>query len=95
MADKIKVNEDEYNDLKSKLDDIHEDILQQMESVLVSINSLNSSTGEFYTEKVSPKVELICSELRTVKGTLEELYSASAATTESFKTAVGDLDSCN
>lgn len=94
MADKIKIYEDEYSDLKRQLCGVHEDILQRIEEVLKSVTSLNSAEGGFYTEQITPKIDLICSEMRTVKSTLEELYSSHEKVIESFQTVIDDLDTC-
>ena len=42
MANKIGVHENEYNDLKNQLADIHASIISQSEEALKALESLNS-----------------------------------------------------
>lgn len=94
MAAKVSVYESEYEGLKNQLQDVHSTILEQAELVLGKLEALNSSEGEFYTESITPKVEMVCSELKSILSVLSEVYSEHEAVVVSFQNAVGDLDTC-
>ena len=94
MANKIGVHENEYNDLKNQLADIHASIISQSEEALKALESLNSSEGQFYTRRITPKVELICSEIKGAVSSITEIYDAHEEIITSFRTAIADLDTC-
>ena len=83
MADKIAVNDENYTDLKSALEGKHEIILELLEK-----------DGEFYTDAISPKVNLLCEELNDARASMEQVYSSHASIIASFKNAIADLDMC-
>ena len=72
MADKIAVNDENYTDLKSALEGKHEIILELLEKVIKDLQELTGKDGEFYTDAISPKVNLLCEELM-----MPELYGTS------------------
>ena len=58
------------------------------------LQDLSKRDGEFYTDSIAPKVQLLCDELDDAKSSMEEIYSAHADIISSFKSAVSDLDTC-
>lgn len=67
MADKIAVNDENYTDLKSALEGKHEIILELLEKVIKDLQELTGKDGEFYTDAISPKVNLLCEELNDAR----------------------------
>lgn len=92
MAVKVSVHEDEYTSLKNQLESVHESILEEMKRVLDKLEALNSTEGGFYTKSVTPKVNLVCGEIKDVLSTLREIYTTHETIVNSFKTAIADLD---
>ena len=94
MADKIAVNDENYTDLKSALEGKHEIILELLEKVIKDLQELTGKDGEFYTDAISPKVNLLCEELNDARASMEQFYSSHAYIIASFKNAIADLDTC-
>lgn len=94
MADKIAINDEDFTSLENDLKAKHEMILGLVEDVVQKLQDLSKRDGEFYTDSISPKVQLLCDELNDAKSSMEEIYSAHADIISSFKSAVSDLDTC-
>lgn len=94
MADEIAVNDENYTDLKSALEGKHEIILELLEKVIKDLQELTGKDGEFYTDAISPKVNLLCEELNDARASMEQVYSSHASIIASFKNAIADLDMC-
>ncbi len=94
MASKIALMEDEYSTLQEKLASCHEQILEYIESIVEQLQGLSSAGGDFYTDSISPKVDLLCEELNAAKASMGDVYSAHREIITSFLTAIGDLDTC-
>ena len=72
MASKIALMEDEYSTLQEKLASCHEQILEYIESIVEQLQGLSSVGGDFYTDSISPKVDLLCEELNAAKAFIKE-----------------------
>lgn len=94
MADKIAINDEDFTSLEENLIAKHESIIELLENVVKKLQDLSKRDGEFYTDSIAPKVQLLCDELNDAKSSMEEIYSAHADVISSFKSAVSDLDTC-
>lgn len=94
MADKIALEDDKYTELENNLKAKHEIMLELIEKVVKDLQSLSKRDGEFYTDAISPKINLLCGELNDAKASMEQIYSSHAAIVSSFKGAIADLDTC-
>lgn len=94
MADKIAINEEDFTSLEENLIAKHESIIELLGNVVKKLQDLSKRDGEFYTDSIAPKVQLLCDELNDAKSSMEEIYSAHADVISSFKSAVSDLDTC-
>lgn len=94
MADKIAINDEDFTSLEANLIAKHESIIELLGNVVKKLQDLSKRDGEFYTDSIAPKVQLLCDELNDAKSSMEEIYSAHADVISSFKSAVSDLDTC-
>lgn len=94
MADKIALEDEKYAELESDLKKKHENILELLEKVIKDLQELTGKDGEFYTDAISPKVNLLCEELNDARASIEQVYSSHASIIASFKNAIADLDTC-
>lgn len=94
MADKIAINDEDFSSLEENLIAKHESIIELLGNVVKKLQDLSKRDGEFYTDSIAPKVQLLCDELNDAKSSMEEIYSAHADVISSFKSAVSDLDTC-
>lgn len=94
MADKIALEDEKYAELESDLKKKHENILELLEKVIKDLQELTGKDGEFYTDAISPKVNLLCEELNDARASIEQVYSSQASIIASFKNAIADLDTC-
>lgn len=94
MADKIAINDEDFTSLEENLIAKHESIIELLGNVVKKLQDLSKRDGEFYTDSIAPKVQLLCDELNDAKSSMEEIYSAHADVISSFKAAVSDLDTC-
>lgn len=94
MADKIAINDEDFTSLEENLIAKHESIIELLGNVVKKLQDLSKRDGEFYTDSIAPKVQLLCDELNDAKSSMEEIYSAHADVISSFKSAVSDLDIC-
>lgn len=95
MSEKIAVIEEEYSAVKGKLQDAHNQIIEDMTALLAKLEGISSSGGEFYTDEISPKVSLLCEELIAAQRTMSEVYTAHEEIVSSFVSAIGNLDTCS
>ena len=75
MADKIALEDEKYAELESDLKKKHENILELLEKVIKDLQELTGKDGEFYTDAISPKVNLLCEELNDARASIEQVYS--------------------
>lgn len=94
MADKIALEDEKYAELESDLKKKHENILELIEKVIKDLQELTGKDGEFYTDAISPKVNLLCEELNDARASIEQVYSSHASIIASFKNAIADLVTC-
>ncbi len=94
MADKIAINDEDFTSLEENLIAKHESIIELLGNVVKKLQDLSKRDGEFYTDSIAPKVQLLRDELNDAKSSMEEIYSAHADVISSFKSAVSDLDTC-
>lgn len=94
MADKIAINDEDFTSLEENLIAKHKSIIELVGNVVKQLQDLSRRDGEFYTDSISPKVQLLCDELNDAKSSMEEIYSAHTDIISSFKSAVADLDTC-
>ena len=94
MADKIALEDEKYAEMESDLKKKHENILELLEKVIKDLQELTGKDGEFYTDAISPKVNLLCEELNDARAFIEQVYSSHASIIASFKNAIADLDTC-
>lgn len=94
MADKIALEDEKYTDLERALDEKHETILELLKKVIKDLQELTEKDGVFYTDAISPKVNLLCEELNDARASMEQVYSSHASVIASFKNAIADLDTC-
>ena len=94
MADKIALEDEKYAELESDLKKKHENILELLEKVIKDLQELTGKDGEFYTDAISPKVNLLCEDLNYARASIEQVYSSHASIIASFKNAIADLDTC-
>lgn len=94
MADKVGLKENEYTELISGIKKIHEDILQQAEAALAKMESLNQLSGGFYTTDLTPKIEDVVNEFRSVLSAVEDVYNAHEEIIDSFQQSIDHYDTC-
>lgn len=92
MANKVALINSEYETLKSKLNNIHADCFEQIETVVNEIEKLNTSGGGFYAEELTPQISALIKELNAVKSSMEAVFSVHEETIKSFQNAVDNYD---
>ena len=95
MANKIAINDEDFTSLEENLIAKHKSIIELVGNVVKQLQDLSRRDGEFYTDSISPKVQLLCDELNDAKSSMEEIYSAHTDIISSFKSAVADLETNN
>lgn len=90
MANKIAINDEDFTSLEENLIAKHKSIIELVGNVVKQLQDLSRRDGEFYTDSISPKVQLLCDELNDAKSSMEEIYSAHTDIISSFKSAVAD-----
>jgi hypothetical protein len=93
MADKVAVIDSEYDDLKTGLETIHDDYLNQLGDVIGEIRKINDKGGDFYTDLLTPKINNLIDELYTVKLNMKVVFDAHEQLITSFQRVVNDYDS--
>ena len=76
MANKIAINDEDFTSLEENLIAKHKSIIELVGNVVKQLQDLSRRDGEFYTDSISPKVQLLCDELNDAKSSMEEIYSA-------------------
>lgn len=94
MADKVALMDSEYETVKTNLAQAHDTILSCIDQAIKQLEGLNTKGGTFYTDEISPKVDLLCGELGNARSSMETVYSAHREIVESFCSAVEELDTC-
>ena len=94
MADKIALEDEKYAELESDLKKKHENILELLEKVIKDLQELTGKDGEFYTDAISPKVNLLCEELNDARASIEQVYSSHASIFSSFMYYIAVLFRC-
>jgi len=92
MANKVALIDSEYATLKSKLNNIHADCFEQIETVVNEIEKLNTNGGGFYAEKLTPQISALIKDLNAVKSSMESVFVVHEETIESFRSAVDNYD---
>lgn len=92
MAAKVGLKEAEYQELAASLPQIHEDNLEQIEKVLVKIQSLNQQGGGFYLTEITPKAEKIAGELKNIRSLMSSAYETNEEVISSFMRAIDNYD---
>lgn len=91
-AGKVAVIKSEYSKLESGLAGVHEDCISQIESVVSSLEALNTKGGGFYTDNISEKISALIGELNSVKASMSNLYFETEEIITSFQNVVDDYD---
>ena len=63
MANKIAINDEDFTSLEENLIAKHKSIIELVGNVVKQLQDLSRRDGEFYTDSISPKVQLLCDEL--------------------------------
>ena len=92
MASKVGLKEEEYNNLVNTIASEHENGLAQLEEAIAKLSALNSSSGGISTEKLSPQINNVLSELQNIKGRIENVYAAHEEVISSFQNAIANYD---
>jgi hypothetical protein len=64
MSSTIKAYPDEYNELKAEMEKLHKSITLSLDNVNSQITQMTSVTGPFYSNRISPKIQMLMSLLR-------------------------------
>lgn len=94
MANKIALEDDKYTELENNLKANHETMIELLEKVVKDLQNLSKRDGEFYTDAISPKINLLCGELNDAGASMRQIYSSHEAIVASFKGAIADMDTC-
>lgn len=95
MGRKVGIKEAEYLQLKSQIRDIHSSSLKGMDNALKTIQELDSKGGGFYTKELTPKIEAVIEELRSMEYLMETAFSDHEEIIDSFCTAIENYDVCS
>ena len=85
MADVVNLQSEEYDEVLTQLETLHETAITTFRSIATEISSLCQAEGGFYAEKISEKVELLMSCLET------EIIALSETNFDSAKTCMDDF----
>ena len=75
MANKIAINDEDFTSLEENLIAKHKSIIELVGNVVKQLQDLSRRDGEFYTDSISPKVQLLCDELNDAKSSKEWVFS--------------------
>lgn len=92
MANKVALIDSEYATLKLKLNNIHADCFEQIETVVNEIEKLNTNGGGFYAEELTPQISALIQDLNAVKSSMDSVFAVHEETIESFQRVVDDYD---
>ena len=89
---KVALIDDEYVSLKSGLSNVHADCLDQLDTVLKEIKSLNTKSGGFYADELTAKIGALATQLTGIRGKLKSFYRTNEATVTKFATKIKSYD---
>lgn len=92
MANKVALIDNEYAALKTKLNNVHADCFEQIETIVNEIEKLNTDGGGFYAEKLTPQISALIKELDAVKSGMDSVFIEHEQIIESFQRVVDDYD---
>lgn len=84
----------EFDSIQNQITTIHSDNVRQIHAALKEFEELNTATGGFYSEEISPKIAALIEEIRSLADLMEAAYSAHEYIIRSFRTAVENYDDC-
>lgn len=88
----IAIREDEYGDLLSEVESIHDEIREMIDYASKKISELNRAEGGFSVKDVSKKIDLLLGELSAISENLNIVFDAQETVIQSFQTAVANYD---
>lgn len=93
MAEYINMQQDEYDELQTKLKTLHEDIISGDETIRKKIEELVDMEGGFYIGDISLKVKALMLSLHAgAMLKLKETFSDSESAISEYVSAVIQLD---
>lgn len=96
MSQKVAVYMHEFDTLKSEIEILHEDIIENVQSVVEEISNLVSYGGSINTTEFSPKVQQFTDALKDdVLYDLISVFLASEETIKDYHIMLIGIDSTN
>lgn len=89
----IGLREDEYADLLSEVEGIHDEIREMLNLASKKISELNRTEGGFSVKDVSRKIDLLLEEVKALGESLDDVFEAQETIIQGFQSAIDDYDS--
>lgn len=94
MADKVGLKESEYDALVQSICSSHESSLEEIEVAVTKMQGLINTGGAIGTDKLTPKISQVITELKSVKANIEKVFSTQEEVIESFRNTINNYDTC-
>lgn len=92
MADKIGINDEEYNKLIIQLKNNQKDFIDGMDEIINQINNLNSAKGGIQSQDISTNLKNLVKTVETVKKSVNTMFEGEKTTINSFRKAIVNYD---
>ena len=89
---KLCVNDEEYTDLKAKLNAEHTTIKSEIDSIVNTVNHMVEKNGGLYADNVSANIKKFTTQFKTVGDNLQKLYSNEVELITKYVADINKLD---
>lgn len=88
----IGLREDEYADLLSEVESIHDEIREMLDNAYRKISELNRTEGGFAVKDVSKKIDLLLEEVKVFHESLNDVFDAQETIIQNFQAEIDAYD---
>lgn len=93
MADVLNMQQTEYDEVQTRLENLHEDILADARDIMDKIRIVCEKEGGFYVDQISAKINALLDSIEgQVLAELEVNYEAEKTAMETFITSIKGID---
>ncbi len=92
VKSKICVNDEEYTELKTRLNTEYTSIKSEIDSIVNNVNQMVEKNGGLYADNVSANIKKFTKEFNSVATKLQDLYSKEQDLIKKFVADIDKLD---
>lgn len=93
MSDLLNVQQTEFDEVQIRFNALHEEVLADSRDIMEMIRSVCDVEGEFYTDKISQKINMLMDCIEgEILTSLESNYEAEKTAMETFIASIKAMD---